>query len=170
MPPDALPPLLHAPPLQGRAQQTGFQGLSAQAGEQPGAGHRLRLARQQRRRRAFAECQRAAAGECRLEGLRRQFDKTQREGERRGASPCPPRRPAPAQPGPGRGWPGPIGSSLRAVARTGSAAGQAAPGCPRDAAAAAGNAAAARRARTAEPSARPEMSMPARPVSATAIR
>lgn len=69
------------PSLQGRAQQTGFQGLSAQAGEQPGAGHRLRLARQQRRRRAFAECQRAAAGECRLEGLRRQFDKTQREGE-----------------------------------------------------------------------------------------
>lgn len=68
---------------------------------------------------------------------------------RRGASPAPPRRPAPAQPGPGRGWPGPIGSSLRAVARTGSAAGRAAPGCPRDAAAAAGNAAAARRARTA---------------------
>ena len=68
---------------------------------------------------------------------------------RRGASPAPPRRPVPAQPGPGRGWPGPIGSSLRAVARTGSAAGRAAPGCPRDAAAAAGNAAAARRARTA---------------------
>lgn len=149
--PDALPSLLHATPsLQGSAQQTGFQGLSAQAGEQPGAGHRLRLARQQRRRRAFAECQRAAAGECRLEGLRRQFDKTQREGEEtRRLSLPPPRRPAPAQPGPGRGWPGPIGSSLRAVARTGSAAGRAAPGCPRDAAAAAGNAAAARRARTA---------------------
>ena len=130
--PDALPPLLHAPSLQGRAHRQA-RGLSAQAGGSPAGppppprSPAVTLPR-------FAEYQlRAAAGECRLEGLRRQFDKTQREA---GTELRPPLPAYPAtSPGTRSGQVEvglePIGSLLAgAVARTGSAAGRAAPGCP----------------------------------------
>ncbi len=69
------------PSLQGRAQQTGFRACRRRQASSPARATASASLASSDAASAFAECQRAAAGECGLEGLRRQFDKTQREGE-----------------------------------------------------------------------------------------